>query len=176
MTEDSIETADLNARTSSAFSPFPRDAPDHDIIGHYVGFTRTMSTTRRHTVSNPTGGNAEDIGESGSTQTTMRRRRASTITRQPRVKARGMKAAKEGESETHEQTAEDEKEAKDGQKAETETKTGDKRGAEGDPVTSGTEGEAAYPKKKGRRGGPRRNEAGVVYKEGALNAVFIGID
>ena len=120
-------------------------------------------------MSNPIGGNAEAIEESGSTQTTTRRRRASTITRQPRVKARVMKAAKEEETETHEQAAEDE--VKDGRKAETESKTGDKRGAEGDPVTSGTEGEAASPKKKGR-GGPRRNEVGVVYKEGALECRF----
>lgn len=135
-----------------------------------------MPTTRRHTMSNPTGGNADAIEETGNAQTTTHRRRASTITRQPRVKPRGMKTAKEEDTETHEQSAGDEKEVKDGQKAETDAKTGDKRGAEGDPVTSGTEAEAKYPKKKGRSGaGPRRDEAGVVYKEGALNAIFIGI-
>jgi len=99
---------------------------------------------------------------------TGRKRAGSTLTRKPRVtstkgKARGKKAAKQGETE---KTEEGEKEVKD-EEAETEANVGKKRGAtEGDPETEGKE----RPKKKGRRG-PRRKEVEVVYKEGALNEI-----
>jgi hypothetical protein len=127
----------------------------------------SLSVSRLQSMNKPAEAEAEEPAA------TSRERAGSTLTRKPRVtsakgKARGKKAAKQGETEKT-VTEEGEKEVKD-EKEETEANVGKKRGAtEGGPETEGEE----RPKKKGRSGprGPRRKEVGVVYKEGALNEI-----
>src|SRR6266550_7212384 len=125
-----------------------------------------MPTTRLQSKNKTAEGEAEAAKEPAATG---RKRAGSTLTRKPRVtrvKGKGKRAAKQGETEKAE---EGEKEVKD-EKGEIEAKVGKKRGAtESGP---GIEGEER-PNKKGRRGprGPRRKEVEVVYKEGALNRI-----